>query len=112
MNEATFLFKSEINTDEEHLKQMREGLRNIFFISSCLTSFTVCSGDIKKKAFFFHWSFSELFFRPPALNLKKNPVNQLIKKFWPNWYASQLSCMSMELLWCKIITVFVEYRLR
>ena len=23
------------------------------------------------------------FFCPPTLNLKKNPVNQLIKKFWP-----------------------------
>ena len=22
-------------------------------------------------------------FSPPTLNLKKNPVNQLIKKFWP-----------------------------
>ena len=34
-----------------------------------------------------NWSFSELFyllfFVPPTLNLKKNPVNQLIKKFWP-----------------------------
>ena len=29
INEATFfLFKSEIKTDEGHLKQMREGLRN------------------------------------------------------------------------------------
>ena len=27
-------------------------------------------------AFFF-------FFHPPTLNLKKNPINQLIKKFWP-----------------------------
>ena len=26
-----FLFKSEKKTDEEHLKQMRKGLRNIFF---------------------------------------------------------------------------------
>ena len=24
-----------------------------------------------------------LFFRPPDTNLKKIPVNQLIKKFWP-----------------------------
>ena len=32
INEATFLlFKSEKKTDEWHLKQMREGLRNIFF---------------------------------------------------------------------------------
>ena len=23
------------------------------------------------------------FFRPPTLNLKQNPVNQLIKKIWP-----------------------------
>ena len=35
MNEATFfLFKSEKKTDEGHLKQMREGLRNnyLFFL--------------------------------------------------------------------------------
>ena len=35
----------------------------------------------------FNWSFSELFylffFVPPTLDLKKNPVNQLIRKFWP-----------------------------
>ena len=32
INEATFfLFKSEKKTDEGHLKQMREGLRNNFF---------------------------------------------------------------------------------
>ena len=37
--------------------------------------------------FFFNWSFSELFFFffvPSTLNLKKNPINQLIKKFWPD----------------------------
>ena len=65
-----------------------------------LTSLTVFSGDIikkkKKKALKKKnkessendWSFSELFylfffFVPSTLNLKKNPVNQLIKKFWP-----------------------------
>ena len=57
------------------------------------TRFTVFSGDIKKKKkklwkWPVNWSFSELFylffFRPPTLILqKKNPVNQLIKKFWP-----------------------------
>ena len=26
---------------------------------------------------------SQLIFCPPTLNLKKNPVNQLIIKFWP-----------------------------
>ena len=33
INEATFffLFKSEKKTDEGHLKQMREGLRNNYF---------------------------------------------------------------------------------
>ena len=28
-----FLYKSEKNTDEGHLKQMREGLRNIFYLA-------------------------------------------------------------------------------
>ena len=70
-----------------------------------LTSFTVCSGDIKERkkkkalkmkkkslkminqlvifrAFF-------LFFCPLTLNLKKNPVNQLIKRIWPYNKISQ-----------------------
>ena len=33
INEATFFYSSlKKNTDEGHLKQMREGLRNIFFV--------------------------------------------------------------------------------
>ena len=28
-------------------------------------------------------SFFIYFFRPATLDLKKNPANQLIKKFWP-----------------------------
>ena len=28
-------------------------------------------------------SFYYIFFRPPTLDLKKIPINQLIKKFWP-----------------------------
>ena len=28
-------------------------------------------------------AFLFIFFRPPTLSLKKIPVNQLIKKFWP-----------------------------
>ena len=46
----------------------------------------IFSGDIKKKLWKWpvNWSFSELFYLffcppPPTLNLKKNPVNQLIK---------------------------------
>ena len=46
-----------------------------------------------------HWSFSELFYLfffvpppppppPPTLKLKKIPVNQLIKKIWPQSYFS------------------------
>ena len=32
INEATFfLFKSEKKTDERHMKQMKEGLRNYYF---------------------------------------------------------------------------------
>ena len=29
-------------------------------------------------------AFLLFFFRPPTLGLKKNPVNQLIKKIWPH----------------------------
>ena len=59
-----------------------------------ITSFTV-PGDIKKKpkkkssendqlTGHFQSLFIYLFFfTPPTLNLKKFPVNQLIKKFWP-----------------------------
>ena len=37
INEATFfLFKSEKKTDEGHLKQMKEGLRNFFFFHLAL----------------------------------------------------------------------------
>ena len=33
-------------------------------------------------------AFLFIFFRPPdPKSEKKNPVNQLIKKFWPNWHA-------------------------
>ena len=59
------------------------------------TSFTVCSGDIKKKALKMKKKTSEnnqltghfqsfFFSVPPTLNLKKNPVNQVIIKIWPN----------------------------
>ena len=51
-----------------------------------LTSFTVSSGDIKalKKKL---WKWPVIIFlffsSPPPPNLKKIPVNQLIKQFWP-----------------------------
>ena len=68
-----------------------------------LTSFTVFSGDIKKREKssenekknnkinpsendqLVNWSFSGLFFfrPPPHPKSEKNSVNQLIKKFWP-----------------------------
>ena len=32
INDATFFYSSLKKTDEGHLKQMREGLRNLFFI--------------------------------------------------------------------------------
>ena len=55
-----------------------------FLLLVYLTSFTVFSGDIKKRSFsefvFFHWSFSELFFLPSDPKSEKNPLNQLIKK--------------------------------
>ena len=49
-----------------------------------LTSLTVFSGDIRKSSENDHFIY---FFRPPppTLNLKKIPVNQLIKKFWPKY---------------------------
>ena len=33
INEATFLFKSEKKTDEGHLKQMKEGLKDFFYLA-------------------------------------------------------------------------------
>ena len=58
-----------------------------------LTSFIVCSEDIKRKekssendqsAGHFLRVFCS-FIHPLTLNLKKIPVNQLIKKFWPKF---------------------------
>ena len=51
------------------------------------TSFTVCSGDIKnssekKSSENDQLNFQSFLFFPLTLNLKKIPVNQLIKKFW------------------------------
>ena len=57
-----------------------------------LTSFTVCSGDIKKcsendqKTGLFQ-SFS---FHPPTLNLKKNFRKSTYKKFWPYHVPSKI----------------------
>ena len=41
-------------------------------------------------------SFFIYFFRPLTLNLKKNPVNQLIKKFWPNLLIIFYQLMKIE----------------
>ena len=61
------------------------------------TSLTVCSGEIKKKAMKMKKKkkkkalkmtsqlFRAFFSVPPTLNLKKIPVNQLIKKIWPEF---------------------------
>ena len=69
------------------------------------TCFTVCSGDIKKQTKNKQKKkssekkrksqvviFRAFFLSPPpsTLNWKKNPVNQLLKKFWPNLLANSL----------------------
>ena len=46
INEATFLFKSEKKTDEGHLKQIGEGLRNIFLFGLISNFFLLCTNFI------------------------------------------------------------------
>ena len=69
-----------------------------------LTSFTVFSGDIKKKVVIMtsQQDIFRAFFcsSPPTLNLKKNPVNQVnqpMKIFWPDL--------------CQPDVMFVNFRL-
>ena len=48
--------------------------------------------------------FSFLFFFPPTLNLKKNPINQLIKKFWPQ-VSNNIYWVDTKLKQLRLLTI-------
>ena len=87
-------------------------LKNLYKQLVYLTSFTVCSGDIKKKALkktrlkmtsqlvlVIFRAFFSFFFRPPTLNLEKNPVNQLIKN----------SGLNMTNIWRSVVHTTIRH---
>ena len=78
------------------------------------TSLSVCSGDIKKRSenekkkalkmtsqLVIFRAFISFFSVPLTLNLKKNPVNQLIKKIWP-------ICLSLYSFSWKSIVDYID----
>ena len=60
-----------------------------------LTSFTVCSEDIKKSSENDQSTghFKSFLFFVPDPKSEKNPVNQQIKKLWPYFLATRVFCM-------------------
>ena len=65
---------------------------------------------LKKKKKKVNWSFSEPFFLiPPTLNLIFFPVNQLIKKFWPNvaFYQGLYNLCKLKTIFRERIAIFI-----
>ena len=54
-------------------------------------------------------AFLFIFFVPPNLDLKKNPVNQLIKKIWPKVKVQCIDFMTQRLEFTSIPVVRPEF---
>ena len=70
------IFKDLIQTVGVYLPSFTVFFLEIFKKKLLKKALKITSQLVIFRAFF-------LFFVPSTLNLKKNPVNQLIKKFWP-----------------------------
>ena len=67
-------------------KKIMKYLKILYILLIYFTCFTVCSGDIKKNSENDQSAghFQSFFPSPDPKSERKNPVNQLMKRFWPN----------------------------